>query len=97
MQVTRKGQNIEQQKMKYFGSALGGGLVTAPFKAAYTLRDDDDNNHEIVFMYKLDMHDCGQTKLGPIMQKFRNRLKSKVSENFKNKFHNVFAEEKSLC
>ena len=45
-------------------------------------------------MYKVDTHDCGQTKLGPIMQKFRNRHKMKMRENFKNKFHNVFADEK---
>ena len=45
-------------------------------------------------MYRVDSHDCGQTKLGPILQKFRNSLKMKMGENFKNKFHNVFAEEK---
>ena len=79
-----------------FWECSGRRTCDCPFKAATTLKDDDDNNHEIVFMYKLDKHDCGQTKIGPIMQKFRNRLKSKVCENFKNKFHNVFAEEKKI-
>ena len=79
-----------------FWECSGRRTCDCPFKAATTLKDDDDNKHELVFMYKLDMHDCGQTKLGPIMQKFRNRLKTKVSENFKNKFHNVFAEEKKF-
>ena len=45
-------------------------------------------------MYRVDSHDCGQTKLGSIMQKFRNSLKTKMGENFKNRFHNVFADEK---
>ena len=45
-------------------------------------------------MYRVDSHDCGQTKLGSMMQKFRNSLKTKMGENFKNRFHNVFADEK---
>ena len=32
----------------------------------------------------------------PNTSMFRNQIKSKVSKNFKNKFHNVFAEEKKL-
>ena len=28
------------------------------------------------------------------MQKFRNSLKTKMEENFKNRFHNMFADEK---
>ena len=45
-------------------------------------------------MYKADRHDCGQTKMGPILQKFRNKLKTRMKENYKNKFHTIFAEEK---
>ena len=65
-----------------------------PFKAATASNNEKNDDLELVFMYKVDTHDCGQTKLGPIMQKFRNRLKIKMRENFKNKFHNVFADEK---
>ena len=81
-----------------FWECSGRRAFDCPFKAATTQKDDDEENPEpeLVFMYKLDTHDCGQTKLGPIMQKFRNQLKRKVSENFKNKFHNVFAEEKKM-
>ena len=81
-----------------FWECSGRRAFDCPFKAATTQKDEGDDNPELelVFMYKLETHDCGQTKLGPIMQKFRNQIKSKVSKNFKNKFHNVFAEEKKL-
>ena len=61
---------------------------------SYLEDEDEGGNDEFVFMYRVDSHDCGQTKLGPILQKFRNSLKMKMGENFKNKFHNVFAKEK---
>ena len=61
-------------------------------KAATTHGDDD--NLELLHMYKAERHDCGQTKMGPIMQKFRNRLKLRMKDNYKNKYHKVFNEEK---
>ena len=45
-------------------------------------------------MYKIDCHDCGQTKLWAIMHKFRNTLKQRMKDDYKLKFHNVFYEEK---
>ena len=79
-----------------FWECSGRRAFDCPFKAATSRKDDEDEggNVELVFMYRVDSHDCGQTKLGPILQKFRNSLKMKMGENFKNKFHNVFAEEK---
>ena len=77
-----------------FWECSGRRAFNCPFKAATAFKDEKEDDHELVFMYKVDTHDCGQTKLGPIMQKFRNRLKTKMRENFKNKFHNVFADEK---
>ena len=71
-----------------FWECSGRRAFDCPFKAATTQKDEGDDNPEVelVFMYKLETHDCGQTKLGPNMQKFRNQIKSKVSKNFKNKF-----------
>ena len=58
---------------------------------------DDDDNLEVSYMYKLECHDCGQTKLGPIIHKFRNNIKKKMSTDYKAKFTNVFnAEKKAL-
>ena len=55
---------------------------------------DEDGSIRISYMYKLECHDCEQTKLGPIMQKFRNTLKQRMKENYKAKFHNIFNDEK---
>ena len=79
-----------------FWECSGRRAFNCPFKAATMVSEDDDEKLELVYMYKLDRHDCGQTKMGPILQKFRNKLKMRMSENFKSKFHAVFSEEKKL-
>ena len=76
-----------------FWECSGRRHFDCPVKAATVVGDDGDKQ-ELIFMYKADRHDCGQTKMGPILQKFRNRLKMRMKENFKNKFHTIFAEEK---
>ena len=43
---------------------------------------DDDGSIRINFMYKLECHDCGQTKFGLIMQKFRSTLKQNNSTSY---------------
>ena len=40
---------------------------------------DDDGSLSLSYMYKLSVHDCEQDKMGPIMQKFRSKLKYKMS------------------
>ena len=75
-----------------FWECSGRRAFNCPFKAATFI--DDENELQLNMMYKLDTHDCGQTKLGPIMQKFRTTLKSRMCENFKTKFHQIFAVEK---
>ena len=58
---------------------------------------DDDGNLEVSYIYKMESHDCGQTKLGPIIQKFRNNIKKKMSIDYNAKFNSVFnAEKKAL-
>ena len=79
-----------------FWECSGRRAFNCPFKATTIVNEDDDEKLELVYMYKLDRHDCGQTKMGPILQKFRNKLKMRMSDNFKSKFHTVFAEEKKL-
>ena len=54
----------------------------------------EDGQIKASYMYKLDCHDCGQTKLCAIMHKFRNTLKQRMKDDYKVKFHNVFNEEK---
>ena len=76
-----------------FWECSGRRHFNCPVKAATAVTDDGEK-HELIYMYKADRHDCGQTKMGPILQKFRNRLKIRMKENFKNKFHTIFAEEK---
>ena len=61
-----------------FWECSGRRKFNCPFRAATIPSEKDDDDHELVFMYKLDRHDCGQTKLGPIIQKFRNGLKSRI-------------------
>ena len=55
---------------------------------------DEDGMIKVSYMYKIECHDCGQTKLWAIMHKFRNTLKQRMKEDYKIKFHNVFNEEK---
>ena len=52
-----------------FWKCSGRRAFNRPFKAATIVNKDDDEKLELFFMYKLDMHDCGQTKMGPILQK----------------------------
>ena len=47
---------------------------------------EGENGMEISFMYKLETHDCGQTKLGPIMHKFKNSLKEGMQSDYKVTF-----------
>ena len=52
------------------------------FKAA-TVNDDNDTP-VLTFSYKLDVHTCNQTKVGPIMQKFRTKIKKRMQLEYKN-------------
>ena len=79
-------------EIETFWECSGRRKYDCPFKLGTVL--DDDGNLEVSFMYKLDCHHCGQTKLGPIMQNFRSKLKNRMKSNFKVKFHKVFNEEK---
>ena len=77
-----------------FWECWGRRKFNCPFKLGTYL--DSDGNLKVNFMYKLDCHDCEQTKLGPIMQIFRNSLKSRMKANHKAKFHKIFNEEKKV-
>ena len=46
------------------------------FKAATV--NCDDKPPELTYSYLLDIHTCNQTKAGPIMQKFRTKIKVEV-------------------
>ena len=56
---------------------------------------EGENGMEISFMYKLETHDCGQTKLGPIMHKFKNSLKQGMQSDYKVTFSKVFEQKRS--
>ena len=56
---------------------------------------EGENGMEISFMYKLETHDCGQTKLGPIMHKFKNSLKEGMQSDYKVTFSKVFEQKRS--
>ena len=65
------------------------------FKAATMLNDDPEP--VLSFSYKLDAHNCSQTKIGPIMQRFRNKIKDRMANDYKTKFRIIFdSEKKSL-
>ena len=67
------------------------------FKAATLLGDENQEVPELSFSYKLNTHSCGQSKVGPIMQKFRNRIKKRMGTEYKTKFRVIFdSEKKSL-
>ena len=67
------------------------------FKAATLLGDENQEVPELSFSYKLNTHSCGQSKVGPIMQKFRNRIKKRMGNEYKTKFRVIFdSEKKSL-
>ena len=57
---------------------------------------EDDGSLKLSYMYRLECHDCGQTKLGPIMHLFRNSIKQRMKQNYKAKFHKIFNEEKRV-
>ena len=56
--------------------------------------EDEEGKVQLGFMYKLNLHECGQTKLAPIMHKFRANLKHEMSTNYKAKFSNVYQQER---
>ena len=59
--------------------------------------DEDEEVPVLSFSYKLNTHACGQSKVGPIMQKFRNRIKKRMGNEYKTKFRVIFdSEKKSL-
>lgn len=51
-----------------------------------SVNDDDDQNPKLSYAYKLETHECTQTKAGPIMQKFRTKIKKRMQTEYKNKF-----------
>ena len=63
------------------------------FKAA-TVNDEDDDNPKLSYAYKFETHECNQTKAGPIMQKFRTKIKKRMQSEYKNKFRKIFEEER---
>ena len=63
------------------------------FKAA-TIAGDDSINPTLSYAYKFETHDCDQTKVGPIMQKFRTKIKKRMQTEYKNKFRKIFDDEK---
>ena len=65
------------------------------FKAA-TIKDDNADVPKLSYCYKLDMHSCSQTKAGPILQKFRCKIKNRMQKEYKNKFRKIFEEERRL-
>ena len=50
------------------------------FKAATLLGDEDEEVPVLSFSYKLNAHACGRSKVGLIMQKFRNRKKARQAK-----------------
>jgi hypothetical protein len=74
-----------------FWECSGRRRFNCPFKCATCV---GENGLELSFMYKLETHDCGQTKMGVIMHKFKNNLKQTIQGNYKAKFAKVFEEQK---
>ena len=77
-----------------FWECSGRRKYKCPFKLGTFL--DADGDIRLSFMYKLECHDCGQNKLGPIMHIFKSTLKHRMKGNYKAKFHKIFNEEKKL-
>ena len=75
-----------------FWECSGRRKYGCPFKLGTVY--DEECRLTLSYMYKLTFHDCEQTKMGPIMQKFRSKLKYKMSTDLRAKFYNVFNEEK---
>ena len=59
----------------------GRRKFNCPFKLATFLYAEGDL--KILYMYKMDCHDCGQTKLGPIMHKFISTYKNRMKADYK--------------
>ena len=79
-------------KNETFWDCSGRRHFNCPFKCSTF--EDDCGNLRLGFMYKQELHICGQNKLGPIMHKFRMRLKEEMSTNYKAKFSKVFQQER---
>ena len=74
-----------------FWECSGRRRFNCPFKCATSSTED---GLELSFMYKLETHDCGQSKIAVIMHKFKNNLKQTMQANYKAKFAKVFDEQK---
>ena len=74
-----------------FWECSGRRRFSCPFKCATSETED---GLELSFMYKLETHDCGQSKIAVIMHKFKNNLKQTMQSNYKAKFAKVFEEQK---
>ena len=63
-------EDLEKHKVEIIAGDKEGSewLVIDDIYILHTQKHESDNipEVELVFMYKLDTHDCGQTKLGPI-------------------------------
>ena len=70
-----------------FWECSGRRRFNCKFKCA-TIEGED--GLEMSFMYKLEIHSCGQSKLGPIIHKFKNSLKEEMRANYKASFSKVF-------
>ena len=65
------------------------------FKAA-TLVSDNPEALTLSYSYKFETHSCTQSKSGPIMQKFKTKIKRRMQNEYKNKFRKIFDEEKKV-
>ena len=82
----------EKTTNQIFWECSGRRRFNCRFKCA-TFRGKD--RLELAFMYKLETHDCGQSKTGPIIHKFKNSLKDGMKSDYKAKFSKVFEKERN--
>ena len=65
-----------------------------PFKIRTKQKDNEEDLVEVTMMTNEDEHTCAQDKVGPILHKFRLRLKKRMQEDLRLKFCKIWSEER---
>ena len=66
---------FQSNDVETFWECSGRRKYGCSFKAGTVV--DDKGSLSLSYLYTLDSHDCDQSKMGPILQKFRNSIKQR--------------------
>ena len=87
----------EETKDDIFWRCASYRHFDCPFKVVTKKNDNaNDSNPEVAMMYDIESHTCSQRKLGPTLQKFRNKLKTRMQTDLRMKYSNIWKEERTL-